>query len=87
MPNRPAERPARSLYRGLRVSIVQRDLDTPCLVTLATKRLDAPWDQWDLLFPAIRVAVDPRDSDGYQGILRTVVRAVEELIRVDSQYM
>jgi hypothetical protein len=84
---RPNQRPARSLYRGIRVSITQRDLETPCLVTLATKQLNAPWDQWDLLFPAIRVPVDPRDSDGYQGILRTVVRAVEELIRVDSEYM
>lgn len=87
MPNRNEQPPARSIYRGIRVGITQRDLDGPCLVTLSTKQLDQPWDEWDLLFPAIRVPIPDEGVGGYQDILKVAVSAVQALIRADQQYM
>lgn len=79
-------KPAQSYYRGIRVSITQSDLERPCLVTVATKHLDKHWDEWDLLFPAIRVPIPVGVPDDYTFILRLVADAVEALIAADKQY-
>lgn len=77
---------ARSYYRGLRLNITQSPGDRPCIVTLATKPLDKAWDDWSLLFPAIRVPVPEGGISGYQDILRLCVTVIEELLEVDRRY-
>lgn len=81
-----ASQPARSHYRGIRVTINQTGPEKPCLVTVSTKQLDRSWDQWDLLFPAIRVPVAPEGIDGYVGILRLIQSAFAALIEADQRY-
>jgi hypothetical protein len=44
-----------SRYRGLRVQITQAPGMDSCLVTVAVKGLSAHWDEWSLVFPALRV--------------------------------
>ena len=79
-------RRARSCYRGIRVTITQTGTDTPCLVSVSTKQLDEAWDQWDLLFPAIRVPIPPDGVNGYLGILSLVGSAFEALMEADERY-
>lgn len=79
-------RRARSCYRGIRVTINQTGLDKPCLVSLSTKQLDRAWDEWDLLFPAIRVPIPEGGIDGYTGILRLIGAAFEALLEADQRY-
>lgn len=78
--------PARSHYRGLRLSVTQAPGDRPCIVTLATKAADRPWDDWSLLFPAIRVPMPPQGINSYEGILEVVVAAVQAVLRADRDY-
>lgn len=72
-------KPAKSNYAGVRLTVTQPpDQGAPCIVTLATKQTHQPWDQWDLLFPALRMPV--RDIDSYVGILEAVRGVLQALI-------
>lgn len=82
-----SKRKAGSFYRGIKVTLTQAPGDRPCVVTVATKRADRPWDEWDLLFPAVRVPVPDSGIRGYTDILRLLVSAVEELIAADQRYL
>lgn len=86
MTDSEGRRVAQSIYRGIRLNITQQSLEKPCLVTLATKQLDRAWDQWDLLFPAIRVPVPPDGVNGYLGILSVVNAAIQALDEADKRY-
>lgn len=79
-------RTAVSHYRGLRLTINQTGPDKPCLVSLSVKEMDKPWDQWDLLFPAIRVPIPPGGLDGYESCLTAVGSAIEALLEADRRY-
>lgn len=75
---------AKSLYTGLRLTVTQQDPSRPCVVTLSTKQRESLWDDWNLLFPAIRVEVQP--LNGYDDVLRAVVATVEALLSADRLY-
>lgn len=78
-------KPAQSVYRGIRLTVTQPpDPDSPCIVTLAVKELYKPWDDWSLLYPAIRVPV--RDIASHEDVLRAVARTIEALIDADRKY-
>ena len=77
---------AGSYYRGLRLTINQAPGDKPCIVTLSTKPLDRAWDEWSLLFPAIRVPVPVGGIDGYQAILRLAADTIESLLEAERHY-
>lgn len=79
-------RKARSVYRGIKVCITQTDLETPCLVSISTKHLNKPWDDWSLVFPAIRVPIPESPAGSYQDILSLVAASVQALIRADAEY-
>lgn len=82
---RPEAPKAQSIYRGVRLTITQPpDGDQPCIVTLAVKQTYQPWDQWDLIFPAIRVPVGP--LEGYSDVLKAVGRVLEGVLESDRQY-
>lgn len=80
----PANHTALSVYNGIKVTITQAPGDRPAVVTVAVKQREDHWDDWNLLYPAIRVPL--RDIKGHRDVLRTIVDVVEELIRVDDEY-
>lgn len=84
-PKRGSGPRAGSYYAGIRVTLTQPpDPDSPCIVTVSTKQTYQPWDQWDLLFPAIRVPVGP--VNGYTDVLRTLCATIESLLEADREY-
>lgn len=74
---------ARSLYRGLRMTLTQAPGDSPSVLTLSVKHESGRWDEWNLLFPAIRVAHQP--LEGYRDVLTVAVRAVEALLEAEER--
>lgn len=47
---------ARSLYRGVRVTLTDLPDRDAAIVTVAVKQANGRWDDWSLLFPAKRVS-------------------------------
>ncbi len=75
--------PARSYYRGVKMTIVQPPApDSPCVVSLSVKRVDQRWDEWSLLMPSIRVPV--AEINGYEDILQACVAAVQAVLRAEQ---
>jgi len=77
----PAGPPARSTYKGIRVTLTQTPGDRPAILTLAVKGETARWDEWNLLFPAIRVPHRPLSD--YRDVLAVVCSAVETLLAAE----
>lgn len=69
---------AHSLYRGLRVTITQLPDGGATLVTVAAKSHSARWDEWSLLYPAIRMGELRVDS--HLGALEAIQSAVQQLL-------
>lgn len=67
-----------STYKGLRLTVVQAPDERPMVLTVAVKRESAGWDEWGLLFPALRVPHRPMDSSG--DVLALVAEIVEQLL-------
>lgn len=74
---------ARSTYRGLRVTITQPPGDRPLVLTLSAKGEGSRWDEWNLLFPAIRVPT--REILDYRDVLTVVIQAVEALLLAEEE--
>lgn len=68
---------AASNYRGLKVTVTQVPEREHCLVTVSTKEILKPWDDWSLLFPAIRVP--SRELNGVDEVLELVQVALAHL--------
>lgn len=75
---------AKSYYRGLRVTLTQSPDSRVCLVGVSTKAAEAPWEDWNLLFPAIRVPA--REVNGYESVLRLLVDTIEGLLLADKKF-
>lgn len=72
-------RTAQSLYRGLRVTVTQLPDDGACLVSVATKAEKARWDEWNLLYPAIRI--EARTFDSHEAVLEALQTVIGDLLR------
>lgn len=68
----------RSTYKGLRVTVVQAPGDRPAILTVAVKPEAAGWDEWHLLFPALRVPHRELVSSG--DVLALLAEVVEDLL-------
>jgi len=76
---RAADAPtARSLYRGLRVTVTQLPADGACLVMVATKPERGHWDEWNLIYPAIRL--EPRVFDSHEAVLEALQAVIGRLL-------
>lgn len=72
-------RTAHSLYRGLRVTLTQLPGGGATLVTVASKGERDRWDEWSLLYPAVRMGAVELDSA--DAALEAIGAAVTELLR------
>lgn len=75
--------PSKSMYRGIRVTLTQAPGDRPSILTLSVKHVGRQWDEWNLLFPAIRVPA--RELTGYRDVLVVMVQAVEALLAAEEE--
>lgn len=57
-----AKRKAVSAYRGLRITVTQHPEQDNAYVSLSVKQVSGRWDEWALLFPALRVDAPPAES-------------------------
>lgn len=75
-------RRAGSLYRGFRVTLTEVPGSDACIVTLATKNLQDRWDEWSLLFPALRVPLtDELAQPALADMLSLAIAALERELR------
>lgn len=71
-------RPAQSLYAGLRVTVTRSPVqDGPLWVTVAIKQVTGRWDEWSLLFPAVKVRGPDASIDGWLEVLEYVIQELE----------
>jgi len=74
---RPQPRAAASLYRGIRVTLVQAPLTHTALVTVSVKGAAQRWDEWSLLFPALRADIGtPQNAYEVVEVLREALAVV-----------
>lgn len=83
MAKKDTQPPARSLYRGLRLTVTQPPDQGPSVLTLAVKHPAGKWDEWNLLFPALRIP--HRELDGYEAVLRLVAETVATLLTAEEE--
>lgn len=53
---------SRSLYRGMRLTVTEGPNGDWCLITVSVKQLHGKWDEWTMLFPALRLEHEPITS-------------------------
>lgn len=82
--SQPKKPIAKSHYRGLRVTVTQNPGHGASLVSVAVKPPRGAWDEWSLLFPAIKV--ETMKVDDYTGVLKVVIATVEALLEADEKY-
>lgn len=69
---------AHSLYRGLRVTITQLPDGGATLVTVAAKGPRQRWDEWSLLYPAVRMGA--LEVHSHMEALEAIQTAVGQLL-------
>lgn len=70
--------PARSAYRGFRVTLTEVPGADHCFVTLATKNAQQHWDEWTMLFPALRMPLtDSVARASLADMLEVAIRALQ----------
>lgn len=82
MPPRNPQPPAKSLYKGLRITLTQAPGDSPSILCVSVKHPAGRWDEWNLLFPALRVP--HRELDGYGAVLALLAETVETLLEAEE---
>lgn len=75
---------ARSNYRGLKVTLTQKPDGGVCLVSVSTKAAEAGWEDWNLLFPALRIQARP--VSGYADVLRLLCDTLQGLLDADIEH-
>ena len=72
-------RPAESRYRAVRLTVTAHPQGGPAIVTVAVKQPTGRWDDWHLLFPAIRC---PLGAPGHAlEVLETAQEALAAVYR------
>lgn len=68
----------RSTYRGLRLTVTHTPEDGPSFLTLAVKSEVGGWNEWSLLFPAVRVPHRPLQD--HRDVLALAAECLEGLL-------
>lgn len=71
---------ARSGYRAIRVTLTNRPGGDVAFLTVAVKRPTGRWDEWDLLFPAVRT--DASGLHSYADVLEAMITALQDIQRM-----
>lgn len=66
-------------YRAIRVTLTNRPGGDVAFLTVAVKRPTGRWDEWDLLFPAIRTTAEGLHS--YEDVLESMISALQDIQR------
>jgi len=69
---------AQSRYRGLRLTVTQLPNDGALLVGVAVKAERAHWDDWNLLYPAVRL--EPQALDSHMAVLECLQGVIQHLL-------